>query len=88
MKALCFLDLINNQITSVPNAIGQLKKLHTLYLKKIKIEELLQEIGDLKNLEMFCLDGNPLEKFPTQLKNLKKLRALFFDEPQKVTFVN
>lgn len=70
------LDLSNQQITSLPDGIGQLQDLKELDLKNNNLESLPDSIGNCKGLKSLFLQNNKLKKLPDgigQLQNLKKL---------------
>ncbi|MGE8712175.1 leucine-rich repeat domain-containing protein, partial [Leptospira interrogans] len=49
-----------NQLTILPNEIGQLKNLQVLELNNNQLTTLSKEIGQLKNLKRLELDNNQL----------------------------
>ncbi|EMM80707.1 leucine rich repeat protein [Leptospira interrogans str. 2006001854] len=60
MKNLQVLDLGSNQLTTLPEGIGQLKNLQTLDLDSNQLTTLPQEIGQLQNLQELFLNNNQL----------------------------
>jgi Leucine-rich repeat (LRR) protein len=70
------LDLTDNQLTSLPESIGQLKNLIYLDLSCNQLTSLPESIGQLKNLTNLDLGNNQLTSAPgfiSQLKNLTHL---------------
>jgi Leucine-rich repeat (LRR) protein len=71
LQSLKWLDLQNNQITSVPDSIGQLQKLEYLYLHNNQLTALPDSIGQLQSLKRLDLDNNQLSK--NEQQRIKKL---------------
>ena len=74
------LYLDNNNLSSLPKEIGNLKNLGYLNLGDNYITSLPKEIGNLKNLEELILDGNNLKSLPKEIGNLKNLKVLHVKE--------
>ncbi len=66
----------NNQITSLPSGIGQLKKLTTMDLDKNVLTTLRHEIGQLTNLKSLNLNNNQIITLPHEIGQLTNLTAL------------
>ena len=73
------LVLSRNQIISIPESIGNLKKLESLSLKANKIEELPSSIGQLQALEVLRLCFNKLKFLPDQICELESLSQLYVE---------
>ncbi|EKO16979.1 leucine-rich repeat domain-containing protein [Leptospira kirschneri] len=64
------LNLWNNQLTTLPKEIGQLKNLRELLLRHNQLTTVPKEIGQLKKLRWLLLDANPI--LPKELKRIQK----------------
>lgn len=62
LPALTVLDIHDNQLTSLPKAIGELEHLQKLNLSRNKLKELPEELWNLKDLRSLHLQENELEK--------------------------
>jgi len=71
------LDLNNNQLTQLPNEIGNLVSLEGLYLYSNQLTQLPAEIGNLVSLERLNLHNNELTQLPTEIGNLVALKWLY-----------
>uniref|UniRef100_A0A8C9VV32 Leucine rich repeat and sterile alpha motif containing 1 n=1 Tax=Scleropages formosus TaxID=113540 RepID=A0A8C9VV32_SCLFO len=76
------LDLHENNLTSLPEDIGQLKALQVLNAEKNQIKALPETIGDLHLLQTLNVKGNHLSKLPSSLGRLCSLRTLDISENQ------
>jgi len=70
---LMHLRLSDNQLTSLPNSIGELSRLKNLYLQRNQLRSLPLEVGDLPELEELRLDGNRLKGLPSKISILSNL---------------
>ena len=70
------LHLDNNNLSSLPKEIGNLKNLETLHLDRNSVTSLPKEIGNLKNLEYLELYGSNLTSLPSSIGNLKNLKLI------------
>ncbi|WP_173647339.1 leucine-rich repeat domain-containing protein, partial [Leptospira interrogans] len=61
----------SNQLTTLPEGIGQLKNLQTLDLDSNQLTTLPQEIGQLQNLQELFLNNNQLSS--QEKKRIQKL---------------
>ena len=68
--------LLNNQLETLPDSIGNLKNLEYLDLYNNKLASLPDSIGNLTNLEYLGLYSNKLETLPDSIGNLKNLGRL------------
>jgi len=76
-ESLEFIKLPDNKpMTTIPESIGRLKKLHYLDLAGVpnSITHLPDGLGDCENLERFHLAG-PLQDWPASLARLQRLRV-------------
>ncbi|XP_058801990.1 leucine-rich repeat protein 1-like isoform X2 [Phymastichus coffea] len=70
-RNLRLLNLCSNQIFKVPDQIGKLHGLVSLYLTNNKISALPQGIGNLKNLKFLMVAKNKLLTLPGSMKNIR-----------------
>ena len=73
------LPLGNQAITSIPEEIGQLKKLRELHLIGNKLVEVPSAIAELTELRVLSLARNLLETLPPQIGELSHLQKLYLD---------
>lgn len=73
-----WLILTDNQITKLPNSMGQLHRLQKLALAGNCLTELPETMGNCKNLELARLSANKLICMPDWLFKLPKLSWLAF----------
>ncbi|MGL6075009.1 MAG: leucine-rich repeat domain-containing protein [Fimbriiglobus sp.] len=67
-----------NPIASLPDWVGDFKKLESLDLVNHQISSLPDTLGKLKNLRKLDIGGGKLKDFPVWLWKLKKLEHLVF----------
>ena len=70
------LDLGKNQLTRLPESIGQLKSLEFLHLNNNQLAALPESIGQLAFLRYLYLDNNQLATLPESIEQLKSLQNL------------
>lgn len=75
---LRWLILTDNQITALPETLGQCTRLQKLALAGNKLTELPASISQLINLELVRISANNLTACPDQLLSLPKLAWLAF----------
>ncbi|KAG9472544.1 hypothetical protein GDO78_018831 [Eleutherodactylus coqui] len=80
LATLKVLDLHDNQITSLPPDIGQLKSLRVLNVERNVLRSLPDSIGDLVQLQTLNVNGNKLKLLPPTIGGLRCLRTLNISE--------
>jgi len=73
-----WLILTDNQIKTLPNAIGQLKRLQKLMLAGNQLTTLPESMAQCKNLQLLRISANQLSELPDWLLALPKLAWLAF----------
>jgi Leucine-rich repeat (LRR) protein len=68
------LNLSRNQISVIPERIGEMSSLVNLYLNSNRVEEIPGEIAKLPNLEILQLDSNLLQDLPREITGLNLLK--------------
>ncbi|KAL6108619.1 lrrc40 [Pungitius sinensis] len=76
LAVLTTLDLHDNQLRSLPSALGELQELQQLRLSHNKLTSLPMEVCTLKNLCSITLQQNQLESLPDEMGQLEKLTHL------------
>ncbi|KAM4739595.1 leucine-rich repeat-containing protein 40 [Anableps anableps] len=76
LPALTTLDLHDNQLSSLPSALGELQELQQLRLSHNKLSSLPAEVCALKNLRSLTLQQNLLENVPEEIGELGSLTEL------------
>jgi len=72
-------------LKSIPNTIGNLTSLKTLYLRYNQLTTLPESLGNLTNLTSLQISNNQLTTLPESLGNLTNLRELTLDNNQLTT---
>ncbi|MCE7555091.1 leucine-rich repeat-containing protein kinase family protein [Aliivibrio fischeri] len=75
---LRWLILTNNQLETVPDALGECNLMQKLALAGNKLTELPNSLSQLHNLELLRISANQLTKCPDQLLDLPKLAWFAF----------
>ena len=73
------LILIGNQLTSLPESLGQLTQLRGLFLDNNKLTALPEWLGQLTQLWELSLDNNKLTALPESLSQFTQLEVLNLD---------
>ena len=76
LSSLERLELQDNQLSNLPNAIGKLTQLESLDIGENRLETLPESIDNLTDLDYLNLRGNRLETLPESIGNLKYLEVL------------
>ena len=71
-----WLRLLSNQLTTLPESIGDLSSLEKLWLSSNQLTTLPESIGDLSSLEDLSLTINQLTTLPESIGNLSSLEFL------------
>ncbi|MBS0289001.1 MAG: leucine-rich repeat domain-containing protein [Proteobacteria bacterium] len=75
-RGLTVLNLNNNQLHALPDAIGMLSALKVLYVDNNKLSVLPSTIGELSALEVLCVFLNGLKALPDTIGKLSSLKTL------------
>ena len=67
------LYLCNNQLTTIPQEIGNLINLQILNLNSNKLTTIPQELGNLINLQILILNHNKLITIPQEIKDIPNI---------------
>ncbi|NXK90877.1 LRC40 protein, partial [Formicarius rufipectus] len=76
LPALTLLDVHDNQLTSLPSALGQLENLQKLDVSHNKLQSLPEELLQLPRLRSLLLQHNELSHLPQGLGQLLSLEEL------------
>lgn len=79
------LNLSNNQLTFLPDSIGNLRKLEELYVSGNQLISLPESICNLKNLYLLVVDRNQIVSIPERIGDLHNLTTLFMNNNQIVS---
>lgn len=71
-----WIRLPSRYVTEIPESIGKLRNLKSLYLSGNTIKILPESIGQLRNLRNLDLSNNLIETIPESIGHLKNLRRL------------
>uniref|UniRef100_A0A8D2CW79 E3 ubiquitin-protein ligase LRSAM1 n=1 Tax=Sciurus vulgaris TaxID=55149 RepID=A0A8D2CW79_SCIVU len=74
------LDLHNNQLTTLPEDIGQLAALQVLNVERNQLTYLPRSIGNLIQLQTLNVKDNKLKELPDTVGELRSLRTLDISE--------
>ena len=81
MENLQYLNLSNNDLSTIPDEIGFLTNIGVINLRYNKIEILPESIGNCESLKVLDIAGNSLVWLPKSLTRIK-LKAIWLDENQ------
>jgi Leucine-rich repeat (LRR) protein len=76
-EKIVMLDLGNNQLTSLPESLGNLTALRVLDLGNNQLTSLPESLGNLTALTSLDLSDNQLTSLPESLGNLTALKVLY-----------
>jgi len=71
------LNLGDLDLTSVPDSLGQLANLHTLYLYNNQLTAIPDSVARLSNLKRLTLSSNQLTAIPDSIAHLSNLEGLY-----------
>lgn len=74
------LNMVDNQLTSLPLDIGTWTNMVELNLGTNQLAKIPEDIEHLENLEVLILSNNNLKKLPSSIGRLRKLRVLEIEE--------
>ena len=80
-----YLFLSYNQLTTLPEGIGDLSSLVRLYLQENQLTTIPESIGNLSSLEYLYLNDNQLTTLPESIGNLTSLVRLYLYVNQLTT---
>ncbi len=76
-KKLQELTITNNKLTSLPNSIGNLQTLVSLFLFNNNITELPESVGGLKRLVTVSVENNRLKRLPKSIGRWQYLNSFY-----------
>lgn len=88
LSYLNYLDLYDNNITSIPSSIGELSNLSSLELSDNNISSLPETLGNLTQLNELYIYGNQLTSLPESIGNLSNLWTIEIEDNYLTTLPN
>ncbi len=85
-KKLTTLALFYSDVTSLPQNIGKLQKLHYLQIKRTPVTSLPSSIGDCKSLVKIDASHSSLQSIPPEFGKLSSLREVDFQYSKLTSF--
>ena len=82
LTTLTDLHLGSCQLTSLPDAIGNLINLETLDVQGNALTSLPDAIGNLRRMKELYLHGNQLTEIPDAIGNLRRMKHLYLNNNQ------
>jgi len=82
LQNLLYLNLYNNQLSSLPESFGNLQNLLYLNLYNNQLSSLPESFGNLQNLSELHLSDNQLSSLPESFGNLQNLSDLYLSDNQ------
>ncbi len=70
------LDVSGNQLTALPESLGQLRKLQSIDVSSNQLTALPESLGELAELQSLDVSGNRLTALPKSLGQLTQLQSL------------
>lgn len=70
----------SEKISSIPNEIGNLENLRSLFLNGNNLTDIPPSIGNLSNLDRLALNSNRLYSIPDEIGNLSNLKWLILSD--------
>jgi hypothetical protein len=75
-KKIIVLQVVGNKVRYLPDSMGNLRSLSSLWILNSKLQQLPDSIGNLETLLYLYLPNNLLQSLPESLGNLRQLVAL------------
>ncbi|XP_065197355.1 leucine-rich repeat-containing protein 40-like [Sycon ciliatum] len=76
LGALTILDAHDNQLTSLPNALGDLERLSRLTLSDNRLSKLPAAVCRLAKMQFLAIDSNQLTELPLEINLMQSLTVL------------
>ncbi|KKK92445.1 hypothetical protein LCGC14_2702850, partial [marine sediment metagenome] len=78
-KHVIRLDMYKVNLRQFPEIITQLSYLKELFLRKLRLKSISENIGELNSLERVDFSYNIIEKLPDSIRNLQNLKKLYLE---------